>query len=309
MYPPPPLSISTRDPEPAAYLTMELEVTKPSRTFADAIGRPMALRGMKLVDMLIPADRGKALQLQKQMQEEQKQRDPSYLPPIFSKHEEDRLFHELGFSPEEIAGFSLSRQEVLTFTGQDGLPRPLALRIGFAKQGSIYFAVILLSLTSGSYQQPSPSPHSREVQYAFPQAMQPYGQPTPVSATFDPRQARFVDTGFVPRQSPSQAAQLMPGLSPGMGSSYAASPSRPDYTMGPSSYQTPRSELAANPQTAQPPAFQLPPIRSQQQSQSQQRFMPPAAEGASPTGRAEDRPRVDIGGLIDKPGQQQQAPR
>ena len=298
---PTPLSITTRAPEPAAYLTMELEIAKASATFAEAIGRS-SVQGFRLSDIVVPNDREKALTYQRQLHDEQRMKDPTFLPPIFGKQEEERVMQTLGFTPEELSRFPLDRQEFLTFVTQDGQPRPCPIRIGLAKQDSVYFVVIALSLAPMRPFQapPTPSPHPRDITYSYQSMQQPYSQPTPVSATFDPRQSRLGDSGYGVRQvggqQPQQLQQpMMTGLSPGVLSSYAASPSRPDYPSGHPSYQIPRSELTPMPRAAvQGPAYQLPPIRGQQQG------MPPQHPDPSYQAR-EDRARVDIGGLIDRP--------
>ena len=86
----------------------------------------------------------------------------------------------------------------------------------------------------------------------------------------------------------------MAGLSPGMPSSYSPSPNRPEFTAGHPSYQVPRGEImtVARPPPPQP-GYQLPPIRSQQQA-----VQPSGESGSWPR---DDKSRVDIGGLIDKP--------
>ncbi len=287
------LSIATRMPEPAAYLTMEMEIAKASSTFTDALGR-QAVQGLHLVDLIAPADREKWLIYQRQLHDEQRMKDPHYLPPIFGKQEEDRVMQSLGFSPEELSRYPLDRQEYLTFMGQDGHPRGYPIRMGLAKQDSIYFVVIALSLPIRPFQPPpTPSPNPRDVGYSYQPMPQPYSQPTPVSATFDLRQARLGEPGYGPRQGGGQPQTMMTNLSPGVLSSYAASPSRPDYPGGHPSYQIPRSELPQASRPPQAPGYQLPPIRGQQQGMASQQEPPYQAR--------DDRSRVNIDGLIDRP--------
>ncbi|OIW31795.1 hypothetical protein CONLIGDRAFT_241127 [Coniochaeta ligniaria NRRL 30616] len=294
---PAPLSISTRPPEPAAFLTMDLEIARASSTFFDALSRS-GMKGLKLTDVIAPGDIEKVVGYQRQMQEEQQRRDPSYLPPIFGKEAEDRVIQALGFSPEDIARYSLDRQDYLTFVTQEGQQRPYPIRMGLAKQDSIYFVVLTLNLAMRAFQPPTPSPNPRDITYSYQPMPQPYSQPTPVSATFDPRHQRMNDPGYPLRRSshPGGSSQMMSGLSPGFPVSYAASPNRQDYP-GQPPYQGPRSELAPPITTSRPSqmqGYQLPPIISQQQSTGSQ---PPEQTQQS----RDDRRRVGIGGLIDQP--------
>lgn len=295
---PAPLSISTRHPEPAAFLTMDLEIARASSTFSDALLRP-SLRGLKLTDVIAASDVEKVVGHQRQMQEEQQRRDPSYLPPIFGKEAEDRVMQGLGFSPEDIARYSLDRQDYLTFVTPEGQHRPYPIRMGLAKQDSIYFVILSLNLAARAFPPPTPSPNPRDITYSYQPGAQPYSQPTPVSATFDPRYQRPSDTGYGSRRS-SQAgppSQMVSGMSPSYTGSFAASPSRQDYP-GQRSYQVPRSELPPPMTTVtRPPqshGYQLPPIIGQQQSTGVQPS-DPAQQGR------DHRRRVGIGGLIDQP--------
>jgi len=301
---PAPLSISTRVPEPAAFLTIDLEFTKASSTFQEAIGRS-AVKGLKLVDLVIPQDREKASNLQRRIQDEQKRKNPTYLPPIFGKAKEEEVMQKLGFTPEELSRYPLDWQEFLSFLSQDGQVRQIPVRMGLAMQDSIYFSVLVLGLATRSLQYPTPSPNPRDITYSYQPLQQPYSQPTPVSATFDPRQARLGDTGYGPRQmgqsgpGPGPPPQILTGLSPGLATSYSASPSRSEYPGpgGSSPYQIPRSELHPGPgrQPPQSASYQLPPIRNQQLE------APPSQQQEPPYQVREERSRVDIGGLLDRP--------
>lgn len=295
---PAPLSISTGRPEPVAFLTTDLEIARVSSTFLDALLRP-SLKGFKLTDIIAPGDVEKVIGHQRQMQEEQKRRDPSYLPPIFGKEAEDRVIQALGFSPEDIARYPLDRQDYLTFAMPEGQHRSYTVRMGLAKQDSIYFVILCLNLAVRAFPPPTPSPNPRDITYSYQPAPQSYSQPTPVSATFDPRHRRPSDAGYGSGPS-SQAGvppQMVSGMSPGYPVSFAPSPNRQDYP-GQRSYQVPRSELAPPmTTTSRPPqthGYQLPPIISQQQS------MGPQPSYQAQQGR-DDRRRVGIGGLIDQP--------
>lgn len=312
---PAPLAISTTPPEPAAFLTMDLEVVKASTSFSEAVGRPIT-QSLRLTDMLALGDREKMVALQRQMQDEQARREPNYLPPMYVKHEEDNVLRSLGFSREEMAGYTLELQENFRFNDQVGQLRNLPVRLGLAKRGSIYFIVVVVAVNTNTalrgFQPPTPSPQGRDprdLAYSYPTPQMPYPQPTPVSATFDHGRGRSAsDVAYLPRQ-PATPGQMMPGLSPRLSSSYAASPSRPDYPVGQPAYQIPRSELPTAPRTSQAPGYQLPPIRQpaqfQTQAQTQQpqyQHQPQQQGGPSEQGwPRDDRQRVHIEGLIDRP--------
>jgi hypothetical protein len=315
-----PLSIATRTPEPVAFLTTDFEIARVSPSFADAVGS-QNLKGRRLVEVLASSERDKTHGHQRQMQDEQTRKEPNYLPPIYAKQVEDRVIQVQGFSTDDISRFQLDLTDVLTFAAADGAPRTFRIRMGLVKQESIYFIVLQLILAP-RFPYPSPSPHGRDIPYQYHQPtqhapqQQAFTQHTPVSATFDPARTRF-DPGMAPRQGgapPSQVSGLSPGISPGI-PSYAPSPSRPDYPLGPSTYQVPRSELQQPPrhgrqqlqqqpppppppqQQPPQPSYQLPPIRAQPQQTT--------ANTETSWGRDERPNRVDIGGLIDKPEQQQ----
>ncbi|KAK2614346.1 hypothetical protein N8I77_001183 [Diaporthe amygdali] len=310
---PAPLAISTTPPEPAAFLTMDLEVVKASSTFLEATGRPI-IQSLRITDLLAQGDREKMVALQRQMQEEQARREPNYLPPMYVKQEEENVLRSLGFSREEMAGYSLELLENLRFNDQAGQLRNLPVRLGLAKRGSIYFIVVAVSTNTAfrGFQPPTPSPQGRDprdLAYSYPTPQMPYPQPTPVSATFDHGRGRSAsDVAYLPRQ-PVTPGQMMPGLSPRLSSSYAASPSRPDYPAGQPAYQIPRSELSAAPRTSQAPGYQLPPIRqpaqfqTQAQTQQPQYHQQPQQHGGPPEQGwpRDDRQRVHIEGLIDRP--------
>ncbi|KAI8953671.1 hypothetical protein F4801DRAFT_104302 [Xylaria longipes] len=303
---PAPLSIPTQAPEPVAFLTIgDLEVVKASSTFIDAtmsntqsmLGyRSQPIVGRKLVDMITPPERDRVVALCKALQNEQITKEPNYLPPIYGRDEEERVIKSQPFGSESVSRYHLDRQDLLTFVAADGQPRPHPVRVGLAKDDSIYFVVLLLILPGRSFPHPSPSPRSRDVTYSY--QPQPFTQLTPVSASFDPGRSRLTDPsregGFTPRPS-EIPAQLVSALSPGMSPnvpSYSASASTRGEHLGGLAHQIPRSELPLTRPTQQA-EYQLPPIRSQQQPG------PPAET----TWQRDDRTsRVDIGGLIEKPG-------
>lgn len=322
---PAPLSITTRTPEPAAFLTMELEVAKASPAFLEALGLvtphgSQQIKGRKLTDLIGPMDREKALSHQRQMQAEQAQREPNYLPPIYGKQEEDRVIQSLGFGIEDLSRFQLDRTELFTFQGAvDGQQRIFSVRMGLAKVESIYLIVLLLSVQPRTVPYPSPSPHTRDIPYSYgTQQQAQFSQPTPVSASFDPNRQRLSEGSLGPRKS-SAPAQMISGGMGGMGSlggppglsssSFSPNPGRGEYSVasvGPS-FQPPRGEMMPQstattrlaPQSQQQqPEFQLPPIRNPSQpslasaTSSSDQLWPPRDDRSN---------RVDIGGLIDKP--------
>lgn len=277
---PTPLSMALRVSEPAAFLTMDLEIAKASDSFTDAVGRS-SLRGLRLFDIVAPSDREKATAHHRQMLEEQTRREPNYLPPIFGKQEEERVIRGLDFSPEQLSKYTLDRQEYLVFIGQDGHQRSIPIRLGLAKQDSIYFVVVLLMLRSFSH--PTPGSGYRDMSYGYQAVQRPYTQPAPVPIHFDSSRRFSMDTAY----SSAQGGPPAPMSSP---SSYAASPERRGYRPGASSYQVLRSDFQPGGLPAPQPSIQLPPIQSQQSGQ-------PSGESQW---SGEDRQRVDIGGLIDR---------
>ncbi|KAI1302969.1 hypothetical protein F5Y03DRAFT_192905 [Xylaria venustula] len=307
---PPPLSIPPHAPEPVAFLTIgDLEVVKASSTFIDAtmsnaqsmLGyRSQPIAGRKLVDMITPPERERVIALGKSLQNEQVTKEPNYLPPIYPRDEEERVIKSQPFGPESVSRYQLDRQEFFTFVAADGQPRPHQVRVGLAKSDSIYFVVLLLISPGRSFPHPSPSPRSRDITYSY--QPQPFTQLTPVSASFDPGRARLTDPpregSFTPRQ-PETSAQLVSALSPGVSPnipSYSASATTSARSEHPGGlvHQIPRSELPLTRPTQQA-EYQLPPIRSQQQQTGQ------PAESSWP--RDDRTSRVDIGGLIEKPGE------
>lgn len=302
---PAPLSISTRALEPAVFLTTDLEMAKASNTFLEAIGRH-SVKGLTLLDVISPMERERVISLQRQMHDERERKDPQYLPPIFVKRDEERVIQSLGLSADDLSRYAMDWHEYLTFSSADGQQRTFPVHMGLAKQDSIYFIVLLLHVAMRpSFGHPTPSPHSsfgyQPMQHAPPQH-QMFSQPTPVSATFDVGRPRMPsDSGILPhRPTPSggPSPMLSSGLSPSISSAYGPSPGRSEYSTGPPSYQTPRSELVSGPlphrqpQPAPGGSFQLPPIRNQQD---------PMRRGEGPPTSRDDKSRVDIGGLIDSP--------
>lgn len=292
-----PLTMSTRPPEPVAYLTVDLHVGKASRTFLDAIGR-VSVRGVDLADLVAGHDREKVAAIQRQMVEQQRRHEPNYLPPIFGKAVEERVMDALSFSFEEVSRYPSDRHDILTFLGQDGRPRQLSLRTALAKRDSIYYVVLVVLSPARPSHYSEPSPVSREPTQPY----QPYTQGPPVTTDFASRYSRPADGGHgeaahLPAAPPPPRSTA--GFGANVPSAYISSPSRTEYSSVMPPFQIPRSELISPIRPDPSAAFQLPPIRNHQPSSLQ----PQEAQYRN----REDRPRVDIGGLLDHPNPTERA--
>lgn len=285
-----PLTMSTRPPEPVAYLTVDLQVRKASKTFLDTIGRAF-VHDLKLADLVVGHDREKVASIQRQMVEKQRRNEPNYLPPIFGKAEEERVMDMLTFSAEEVSKYPLDRQDILTFLGQDGSPRQLSLGTALSKRDSIYYVVLVLTSPARPFKYSESSPNIRETTQPY----QPYTQGPPVTTDFGTRHSRPGDSGYgdgthVPPAPPPPRG--MTGFGSTMPSAYISSPSRTEYSSVMPPFQIPRSELISPSRPGPLPAFQLPPIRNHQ---------PNAIQPEVQYRGREERSRVDIGGLLDHP--------
>jgi hypothetical protein len=285
--------------QPCAYLTMEMQVSRASRTFCEATGNT-SVTGRKLLEIVSLNDRDKVYRLQRLLEEEQQEREPNYLPPIYGKTEEERVIQSIGFGLEDLAQFHTDRRELLTFQGPDGQQRPCHVRLGLAKRESTYFVVLVIPLPStpamtlGLYQLSSP-PYSRESGYGFHTPQQPLA-PSPMSP-YGQYPAQFNEPRHEPQMTYRQPQPLRSNIGPSAAvtssiPSYAQPFVRPEY--GPTQYthQTPRSELPHGANQRQN-ELRLPPIQN-------------TPGGASVGGqRVEDRGgRVDIGGLLESPDSQ-----
>ncbi|KAL2023411.1 hypothetical protein VTK56DRAFT_2768 [Thermocarpiscus australiensis] len=294
---PAPLSTPTlrRFEEPVAFLTLNFEFSKASSSFLNALRRT-SVTGLKLENVLVAEEQTKASRLQRQAQEEQSRKEPTYLPPILRERGET-VMQSLGFTSEEVLRYPLPWLDTFTFLGDDGQARQFPVRAGLATEDSIYFVVLLLNRGAGPLY-PTPSPSIRDLGGSYEPS--PYSQPTPLSATFDPRYSRLGDPGYDPREArpPGTPSHMISGRSPGLPSAFAASPSRPDYPIIPSPYQAPRSEV--HPESRPPRAMEyqrlsLPRIRSPPADTTQQ--LEPL-----PYQPREERSRIGIGGLVEPPG-------
>ncbi|CAK7273777.1 hypothetical protein SEPCBS57363_005822 [Sporothrix epigloea] len=289
-------------------MTTDLEMAKASDIFLDAIGR-QSVKGLSLLDLVCPVERGKVVTIQRQIHDERDRKDPQYLPPIFAKRDEERVIQSLGLSADDLSRYAMYWHEYLSFNTIDGQQRTYPVRLGLAKQDSIYFIVLSLHVVMRPYGQPAPLSQPRDVPYAYQTTQQHASpqhqivpQPAHVSASFDSMRPHMPgEVGSLPhRTTPSGGpSPMLSGLSPSTASAYGPSTGRSEYTGGPPLYQTPRSELVLNPpwyrQPQQAPtgssSCQLPPIQNHQD----QRHMD------SSTNMRDEKSRVDIGGLIENP--------
>jgi len=285
-------------PEPlCAYLTMEMQIAKASQSFGDTIGmQPVVSR--RLQEIVSANDREKVVRLQRVLEEERREREPTYLPPIFSKYEEDRIIQSAGFGPEAIGQLQLEHVEVMIFQGPEGQQRTLQARFGLAKKESTYFiaAIFQVPAIPQTFHQPSPSPYNRdpygrEPQYGYQTPQQPFPQ-NQGPASFIPNPAFGGDPrgdamAYRPPGALGMNVPVQASLPP-----YSQSQTRADYSsQGQNPYQTPRSELPQG-QSQQHHNLQLPPIRNQSGE----------ASSADAARRRDDRSnRVDIGGLLEQP--------
>lgn len=295
-----PRVLSSQDPL-CAYLNMEMQIAKVSQAFADTIGlSPLVSRNFQ--EIVSANDVEKITRLQRAFEEERREREPNYLPPIYLKLEEDRVIQGVGFGSGELDHVRPNRQEVLTFQALDGHQRTFQVRMGLAKKDSTYFIAVLLSMPSHqSFQPMPPSPfgregYVRESQYGY-QPPQPGYMQSPNSSmfgaapNFDPRIATYRPPGSLGGNISSAAASIPV---------YTPTSQRQDYMQTQIPYQTPRSELPP----AQP-SQQLVQQHSQRQHDLQ---LPPIRDQRSEVSstvqlrRGNDRAgRVDIGGLIENP--------
>ena len=278
--------------EPAcAYLSMEMQIVKANSGFSETLGMQSVL-SRKFQDLASPNDRDKITRLQRSFEDERREREPNYLPPIYlAKFEEDRVIQSVSFNPEEIGQLRTDRQEMITFQAADGQQRTFQVRLGLAKKESTYFIVIILHIPATQQNfQPIASPYSRDSysrdsQYGYQTPQQGYAQ-NPAMSSFtahpgfgDPR------AEMSPFRTPGPLGSSIPQSAPVQ--QYAQTVTRPEYTQPQAPYQTPRSETQSLARSQQD--LQLPPIRGQGPS-------------ADPIQRRDDRTgRVDIDGLIEKP--------
>ncbi|PQE26158.1 c6 zinc finger domain containing protein [Rutstroemia sp. NJR-2017a BBW] len=280
--------------EPAcAFLTMEMQIAKTTQAFSGVVGA-LSVLGRKLHDLVSAPDRDKIFRLQRGFEDERRGRDPSYLPPIFSKEEEDRVISSLSFAPNEIGQLRTDRPEVFTFQNTDGQQRSFHVQLGLAKKDSIYFILLVVHIptTPQAYQQSSSSPYSRdsvshESAYGYQTPGQVYASQTPGTSPFMSNPT-FGDVrgdmmGYRPQ---GQLVQNVAG--------YSQAQPRQEYAQNqmaqPMMMDNP--SMQSRPQSAQRSSdLQLPPIRGQRSDVQ-----------ADAARQRDDRSgRVDIGGLLENP--------
>lgn len=290
--PPTPRMVPMQEPA-CAYLTMEMQIAKATSSFSETIGL-QSVFSRKLQEIVSPADREKVARLQRGFEDERREREPNYLPPIYlAKFEEDRVIQSVGFGPDEVGQARTDRQEIFTFQAPDGQQRTFQLRLGLAKKESTYFIIALLHVPATPQtfqQQPLSSPYSRETlsrdsQYGYqnpPHGYAPQQGMSPFGASPGFGDMRGEMTAF---RTPGPLGQNIPPSA--VVPQYAPLQARQEYPQGQIPYQTPRSEM--QPQIQRQDNLQLPPIRD-------------TGSGMEPGRRRDDRSgRVDIGGLLEKP--------
>ncbi|KAG5927520.1 hypothetical protein E4U42_002163 [Claviceps africana] len=265
-----PLSATPSPPEPVAYLHMNLDFVKGSATFWDTLGLP-STAGRNLGDVVLPAELDKVGAIHSYFNNEQRRREPNYLPPIFGRGSEG--IHRLGFAVEDFGRFPLTFQDHLVFAGGAAAtsPRPLPFRAGLAKEGSFYFIVLLLTL---------PMRHAPRHQHAPPPVA--HAQGTHAESPY----LRISPGAFAAQHGPGHFAPAQVGRGDTVPAAHVAirrAPSAREYGFdhagrSPSSYRAaqdkpfsealpPRGFLKEmtppRPSHTPPSTFQLPPIRPQ----------------------------------------------
>ncbi|CAG8972189.1 hypothetical protein HYALB_00007331 [Hymenoscyphus albidus] len=297
---------------PCAYLTMKMQVAKATTSFNDMVGLPGGVLWKNFQDLVLVNEREKVAQLQLIFEDERRQREPHYLPPISLNNDEERIINSLGFGPEVTGQLRFDHSEIfaLPIPAPDGSQRSFQARFGLGKRDATYFIAMVIQIptptpkTPQSFQQSSlSSPFSRDsysrgsssTQYEYHTAQQPYAstQAPPQFMTSpaygDPREQMTFrgpmqglgQVPLTPNAPPSTNTTPFPQQQP---------PSRPEYSHNQMPYQTPRSELPQT-QPVRQHDLQLPPIRDQR------------GEASSEVARRRDdrSNRVDIGGLLENP--------
>jgi hypothetical protein len=292
-----------------AFLNLELRVIKSTSHFQEALGIP-SLDSRRLQEVVLPSEVEKVNRIQTIFQNESRQRDPAYLPPIYSKPEDDRTIHTMGFIQDELKRIPLTTQEIFTFLGADSRHRSHHIRMGLGKRGSTYFiaATILQPppLSTPFQQQYTPTtnfsrdPLSRDQQYGYQNPNYAHQSTTP---NFSPNLQNFayqqpgsmsnipqvLPYGF-PQQQPNYngVAQHYPGLNPSPVQSFSTSNNVQQHSARPLNHLQASGMEARSGQGQQQKDLQLPPIRDS------------TADSFGESRNKDDRSgRVDIGGLID----------
>lgn len=290
--------------EPAcAFLTIEMQITKTTQAFSAVLGAH-SVAGRKLHDIVSVGDRDKIFRLQRGFEDERRNRDPSYLPPIFSKEEEDRVIQSLSFVPNEMHQLRTDRQEVFTFQTSDGQQRGFHVQLGLAKKDSIYFVFLMVHIptTPQPYQQSGvSSPYSRDSMsrdsgygYSTPSQLS-YASQTPGPSPFMPNPSFGGD--MLAYRNPGPLGQNVPMSN--NAPSYPPPQARLEYSQTQMNYQAPMNEMMpaqpqpqpqsqTQPQAQRPSDLQLPPIRG-------------SVSSVDIRGQGDRSGRVDIDGLLQNP--------
>lgn len=306
---PAPRMLAPQEP-PCAYLTMKMQVAKATSSFNEIVGLPGGV-SKNFQDLVLGNEREKVAHLQRVFEDERRQREPHYLPPISFNADEERTIQSVGFGPEVTGQLRFEQSHIFTLpiTAPDGSQRTVQARFGLGKKDATYFIAMVIHqptptpVTPQSFSHPQSSPYSRDsysrgssTQYEYHAPQQAYAstQAPPqfmnTPAFGDPRE----QMGFRgPAPGPGQMP-IAPNVPPSANMPpFSRPPSRPEYSQSQIPYQTqtPRSELPPA-QPARQHDLQLPPIRDQ-------RGEPASADAAR---RRDDRSnRVDIGGLLENP--------
>ncbi|KAG9248129.1 hypothetical protein BJ878DRAFT_476749 [Calycina marina] len=285
-----------------AYLTMDMQIAKASVGFAEVVGA-QSVMNRKLHDLVGAGNRDKIFRLQTAFENERREKEPNYLPPIVPRFGEeyalDRVIGAVGFGPGELGESGHPKHEMIMFPQPDGRLRTFQVTFALAKRESTYFiAMSVIVPPSPSFQQ-SPSaysPYPKESQYFSPSpsmyqhnaGLSSYMQGSPYG---DAR----VDISYRNPGPPGQAASAGNINMATFGQQYPRQEYPQTQTPTPIQYQPPRSEM---PLLAPAPAhtphqrdLQLAPIRDH------------GSLPMDPTRPRDDRGRVDIGGLLDNPDQ------
>lgn len=274
-------------PEPAcAFLSLEMAVLKATKSFGETIGMQSILN-RQFLDIVTPNDREKLFRLQQVFEEERREREPNYLPPIYlAKYDEDRAIQSIGFGPDDIGHVRTDRFEMLTFQAPDGQQRTFQVRLGLAKKSSIYYIVVLLQIPT-TLQRPHNPPTSsytresisRDSQYGYHSSLQGYPQNT---GGLHFHSNPVFGEGRLDLTSYRAPTVIGPNLTyaPTSYLPFSQPPVRSDYSQSQTPYQVPRSEISQGVQSHQHD-LQLPPIRDPHQQ------------------RENGKNRLDIGGLLE----------
>lgn len=274
---------------------MELQVAKSTPAFGQALGG-QSVNAVAFHDLVSPSDRDKVFRLQKMFEDERRDREPNYLPPIYLKFEEDRVIQSVGFAAEDISQFRTDRSEVFTFQGPDGQQRTFQVHYGLEKRESTYFVVFILHVPASAqaYHQPPPPPfprdqYSREPQYGYQSSQHAYSQAPGISSYMStPSYPDHRGEALAYRAPPTLGSNAPPPTTaPSLAHSQV--PPRTEYIQSQTSYQPLRNDTTST-QAPLQHDLQLPPIRDQRGEESEL------------SRRRDDRAgRVDIGGLLEKP--------